>query len=172
MTISLWRVVQEGKPRLRHHWLDPIGPRVSLFQPRTFQPDASSPRRQDHFLASPPVQVKSPPGAIVLPSFGVGFASGVNSRLRGSGKEEVQFTIPVGAPSSALSSVLPIFHSRLSFRCPVKSSRASSPLHRPPSEKIDYIRGCPDIVLAPKRQRRVVIRSSHVVHTAANGEGI
>jgi hypothetical protein len=30
--------VQDGDPGLRHYRLNPIGPRVSLFQPRTFQP--------------------------------------------------------------------------------------------------------------------------------------
>src|ERR1700683_940321 len=44
---------QDGDLRSRHYRRDPIGPRVSLFQSRTFQPGASSPPRQD-YLPSPP----------------------------------------------------------------------------------------------------------------------
>src|ERR1700730_12724331 len=50
--------VQDGDPRSRHYRRDPIGPRVSLFQPRTFQLGASSPLRQEYLLAPPPVEAR------------------------------------------------------------------------------------------------------------------
>jgi hypothetical protein len=49
---------QDGDSRSRHYRRDPIGPRVSLFQPRAFQPGASSPLRQEYLLAPPPVEAR------------------------------------------------------------------------------------------------------------------
>src|SRR5579864_6530763 len=49
---------------------------------------------------------------------------------------------------------------------------SSPPGPRSFSEKIDYRRSGPDIVLAPNRQRRVVIRGSQIVRASADGEGI
>src|SRR3984893_4770392 len=50
--------MQDGDPRSRHYRRDPIGPRVSLFPPRTFQPDASSPLRHDYLPAPLPVEAR------------------------------------------------------------------------------------------------------------------
>jgi hypothetical protein len=50
--------VQDAEPRSRHYCRNPIGPRVLLVQPRTFQPSASSPPRRDYLPARPPVEAR------------------------------------------------------------------------------------------------------------------
>lgn len=50
--------VPDADPRSKHHRRDPIGPRVSTFPLRTFQPIASSPRRQDYRPARPHVEAR------------------------------------------------------------------------------------------------------------------
>src|SRR5271165_6646861 len=50
--------VQAGDPRSRHYRRDPIGPRVSLVQPRTSQPGASSLPPQDYLPAPPTVEAR------------------------------------------------------------------------------------------------------------------
>ncbi len=75
--------VQDGDPRSRHYRPDPIGPRVLLFQPRTFQPSASSPPRrdppQDIAAQKIPVRVKA-----FVPEDGRSFEAWIGSAVPAS----------------------------------------------------------------------------------------
>src|ERR1700687_2147374 len=50
--------VKDANPRSRRFRRVPIGPRVALFQPRTFQPSASSSPQQDRLPAPPTVEAR------------------------------------------------------------------------------------------------------------------
>src|SRR5229473_2338034 len=50
--------VKDANPRSRRFRRVPIGPRIALFRPRTFQPSASSSPQQDRLPAPPTVEAR------------------------------------------------------------------------------------------------------------------